>query len=378
MTSAFDRAPAGRTRSGGNRLIGLDVARAVALFGVVLMNFHGMISYPNQMEFPGSFIDRLFDVRTGVLSTRFAAAFVVVAGIGVTLLTDSARVHPHRRTTIEMRLRLVRRGSVLLLSGYLLDMAWPGTILFHYGAFFIIAAFIFQLRTVHLIVIGVANVAATLAVSTWRWSRFLDGDGTEWVSPSNIESLQDFLARTFLGYTHPVFPWMSFLIGGMICGRYIEHFSSRRRRITVTAAAIAVASYLIVSIVHSLGVDSHAAVHVLTSMHPDERGFAYIVSTSSIALLAISLIFALSEKFPHHAATIVLQRAGQLSLTLYLGHVLFYYAFVRWSGWISGTGIASSIGLAVAYWMFAIAVGSWWHHRVGPGPAELLYRRLGG
>lgn len=378
MNSAFDRPPAGRTRSGGHRLIGLDVARALALFGVVLMNFHGMISYPNQSEFPGSFIDRLFDIRAGVLSTRFAATFVVVAGIGVTMLTDSARVRVERTSMIETRLRLVRRGSILLLGGYFLDMAWPGTILFYYGAFFIIAAFIFHLRTVHLIAIGLADVAATLAVSIWRRSRLLDGDGTAWVSPSNIESLQDFLARTFLGYTHPVLPWMSFLITGIICGRYLEKIRSRWRPIAITSAAITLVTYLIVSLIRAVDVDSHAIAYTLTSMQPDERGLTYIVSTLSIAVAAIALIFASAEKSRSHIATIALQRAGQLSLTLYLGHVLFYYAFVEWTGWITGTGIASSIGLAVAYWMFAIAAGSWWHRRVGQGPAEVLYRRLGG
>ncbi|MFM8858205.1 MAG: DUF418 domain-containing protein [Actinomycetota bacterium] len=378
MNSAFDRPPAGRTRSGEHRLIGLDVARAIALFGVVLMNYHGMISYPNQSEFPGSFIDRLFDIRTGVLSTRFAAAFVVVAGIGITLLTDSARIRCERTSMLETRLRILRRGSILLIGGYFLDMAWPGTILFYYGAFFIIAAFIFHLRTAYLMVIALADVAATQAVSMWRRSRFLDGDGTAWVSPSNIESLQDFLARTFLGYTHPVLPWMSFLIAGMICGRYLERFRSHSRPIVITSIAITVVTYLVASVVRGVDVEPPAVVYVLTSMHPDERGLAYIVTTLAIAMAAIALIFVSAEKARSHVATIALQRAGQLSLTLYLGHVLFYYAFAEWSGWITGTGIASAIGLAVVYWIFAIAAGSWWHRRVGQGPAELLYRRLGG
>lgn len=342
------------------------------------MNFHGMISYPNQPEFGESFIERLFDIRTGVLSTRFAAAFVVVAGIGVTMLTDSARVRRERSSMIEARLRLVRRGSILLLGGYFLDMAWPGTILFYYGAFFVIAAFIFHLRTVHLIVIGLADIAATLAVSIWRRSRLLDGDGTAWVSPSNIESLQDFLARTFLGHTHPVLPWMSFLIAGMICGRRLEGFRAHWRSVAVTCTAITALTYLIVSIVRTVDVDSHAVVHILTSMQPDERGLAYIVSTLAIALVVLTVVFAAAERVRSHIVTIALQRAGQLSLTVYLGHVLFYYAFVEWFGWATGTTIASSIGLAVSYWIFAIAAGSWWHRRVGQGPAELLYRRLGG
>jgi uncharacterized membrane protein YeiB len=71
-----------------------------------------------------------------------------------------------------------------------------------------------------------------------------------------------------------------------------------------------------------------------------------------------------------------LQRAGQLSLTLYLGHVLFFYIVYDWLGWNSGLGWA--LLLATLYWVLAIVVGSWWHHRIGAGPAERLYRLLGG
>ena len=74
------------------RLVGLDVTRALALVGVVIMNYHGYLNGSGAVAGPdGSLAQRWFDPWTGVLSTRFAATFVVVAGAGVSLLTERSR-----------------------------------------------------------------------------------------------------------------------------------------------------------------------------------------------------------------------------------------------------------------------------------------------
>ncbi len=86
-TTFVDTAPA-------SRLPGPDVVRAVALIGVVAMNYHGYLILRGVESGAGSvdggWLDELFDPWAGPLSTRFAATFVLVAGVGVTLLTRRA------------------------------------------------------------------------------------------------------------------------------------------------------------------------------------------------------------------------------------------------------------------------------------------------
>ena len=77
------------------RLPGPDVVRAVAMFGVVVMNYHGYLVIRGGQLGDGQ-LDRLFDPWTGPLSTRFAATFVLTAGIGVTLMTRSSIGDPGR------------------------------------------------------------------------------------------------------------------------------------------------------------------------------------------------------------------------------------------------------------------------------------------
>ena len=105
------------------RLPGPDVVRAVALIGVVVMNFHGYLILRGDVRGTDT-IDQFFDPWTGPLAARFAATFVLVAGVGVTLLTRSSI--GNRAAVQAKRWTLVRRGLVLYVGGLVLDTVWPG------------------------------------------------------------------------------------------------------------------------------------------------------------------------------------------------------------------------------------------------------------
>ena len=93
-----------------SRRPGPDVVRAVAMTGVVVMNYHGYLILGGASRSGHAGYD-LFDPWTGPLSTRFAATFVLTAGVGVTLMTR--RTTGDSDATTAMRWRLVRRGLLL-------------------------------------------------------------------------------------------------------------------------------------------------------------------------------------------------------------------------------------------------------------------------
>ena len=90
----------------------LDVARAIALIGVVVMNFHAYLN-PKTAYFQvsPSIWDRAFNPLSGILTSRFAAAFVLIAGIGVSLMTNRVREAGGVEAIHASRLVLLRRGS---------------------------------------------------------------------------------------------------------------------------------------------------------------------------------------------------------------------------------------------------------------------------
>ncbi len=199
-----------------SRKPGPDVVRALAMAGVVIMNYHGYLVIRGAKREGGALYD-LFDPWTGPLSTRFAATFVLTAGVGVTLMTRSSIGDADRVT--EMRWRLVRRGLVLYAGGLLFDFVWPGTILPFYGAMFVIASVLFTLRIRWIAAIGVTAVLAGWAIHWWTYERQLDNHATDWLTNPGGHSPRGLLFDVFVNGTHPLLPWLGFFCAGIVLGR---------------------------------------------------------------------------------------------------------------------------------------------------------------
>lgn len=365
------------TTGTGRRLPGPDVVRAVALIGVVVMNYHGYLILRDSTDRREGWLEDLFDPWTGPLATRFAAAFVLVAGVGVSLMTastvDRARRHPTdegaRRSLTTMRWRLVRRGVALYVFGLLLDEIWPGTIIPYYGLMFVLAAALFTWRSRWVIVTGLGAALAGAALAWWRFERRADGGSTRWLTQPDEGSLRDHVFGVTVNGTHPLLPWFAFFCAGIVVGRALRTPWWRPAVAGVGLTLVTVAA-----------VGSTAATTdltaVLLSIHPFDRGLVYVTSALGTALLAYAGIDWLADRYP--AATDPLRRAGQMTLTLYVLHVLVFNLVVDWLGWIEPAGIDVALCFALGFWTLGIAAAVAWNRRFGMGPAERIYRALGG
>lgn len=361
------------------RLAGPDVTRAVALIGVVVMNYHGYLNGASAVAGPNaSFAQRLFDPWTGVLSTRFAATFMLVSGIGVSLLTARSTASGDPAAISADRWRLARRGTVLYAFGFVLNWIWPGTILFFYGAVFVLAALVFTLRTRWLVVIATAAAVGSAGLHWWVVDRDVDGHPVGWLtSPGTLttRSPRGLLFDTFVNGTHPLLPWFAFVCVGMIVGRTLRTVPPMRWA-AVGAAATAV-SYLVNHLATSGRAGDRVFVTVL-STRPFDRGLLYTIGSAGTSLVAYGLITWIAHR---RADTMVVQqlaRAGQMTLTLYVLHVFVFNLVVDWLGWVGGTGLDTSLLFAAAFWIAAIAIASWYRRLIGLGPLEVLYRKFGG
>ncbi len=350
------------------RLHGPDVVRAVALIGVVVMNYHGyLILRRSAPAAPAGWLDDLFDPWDGPLSTRFAATFVLVAGVGVTLLTrrvvsDSARV-------TEMRWRLIRRGVALYVLGLFLDEIWPGTIIVYYGVMFVLAAGIFTWRSRWIVATGAAAAIAATALRTWRFDRNRNGESTDWLTSPGPNSIRRYVLDVFVNGTHPLLPWFAFLCAGIVLGRMLG--TTWWRRAAGGGGLALVAGSALVSMLAASDLQE-----VATSTNPLDRSIVYVASALGTALIAYVAIDWAAQRFP--VATDPLRRAGQLTLTLYLAHILLFNLVVDWLGWIEPAGTGTALLFAGAFWAAAIAFAAWWQRRYGRGPAEYVYRAFGG
>ena len=367
------------------RLVGPDVVRAVALIGVCVMNYHGYLINQGG-ELSSNFWGRFFHPWQGPLSTRFAATFVLTAGVGVTLLTRRAMADRHTNpgAVTAKRWTLVRRGLVLYGFGLIFYEIWSGSILPYYGAMFVIAAFLFTLATPWLVGIGMATAVAGAGIHWWVWERAADGQSTRWLTNPPTSSPRGLLFNMFINGTHPLFPWLAFLCAGMVLGRMLRSDSStadpaKPEWWAPAALAIGLTLFGLATLLSDGlgGADATPLSIELASRHPFDRGLIYTASALGTALTAFTLIYTIANRFARSAFVQLLAHAGQMSLTLYVLHVLVFNFVVNWQGWIEPAGLDLALTFAALFWIVAIFAGSLWHRRFGTGPVEWLYRKLG-
>lgn len=341
---------------------GPDVVRALAILGVVVMNYHGyLINRGAQRDGSPTFLYDLFDPWVGPLATRFAATFVLTAGVGVTLMTRS------RRPGVSWV--LVRRGVLLYAAGLLFDFVWPGTILPYYGAMFVLAAVLWRLPNRGLFAVG---GTAALAGFGLRWlvlERQLDGHATAWLTDPGERSPAGLLIDVLVNGTHPLLPWLAFFCVGIVLGRMLDRAWWRP-----VAAGSGLALFSIASMV-AVGATGPRR-EVLLGSDPWSRSLVYTASALGTALVAFAAVTWLAERFEGSAAIDWLRRAGQLSFTIYIAHALVFNLLVDWLDVIEPAGLFTALGFAVAYWLIALPLAAAYQRRFGRGPIEQLYRTL--
>jgi len=362
------------------RIPSLDVTRAIALVGVVIMNYHAYLNKDKAFYPPHpSFAERIFNPLSGILTTRFAATFVLVAGIGIALLVQSAVQSGDSALIHTAQMKLARRGLFLYVVGAAVQWIWPGTILFYYGAFFLISAVICTWSNRSLVALSAISIAVSTGLSAWRGYQFFQGNFTQWLSPAP-NSPRNLLIRTFVDYTHPVFPWITFICAGIILGRNIHHLAELRTRIMLWSGVALFATFVIRTFVmpDSLSSQSDYVLQRALSTNNHEHSVLHVTSTLAVALLAFCAISLITDSRAASRTVAFFARTGQMTLSIYLAHVLVFNLVVNWLNWVRPTGLDTALVLSLSFYIVAVPVSSLYFRRFGIGPCERVYRAFGG
>ncbi len=203
-----------------------DLARAVAFMGMVFVNFWVLMD--NAVACPGWLVFCL-----NLVQGRAAATFVVLAGVGLSLLSKDIYLHPDRTAIRQNRHKIWRRAALLFIIGLLNGLIWPADILHFYALYFAAGAI--------LVTFSTQSLAALLLTPVLIYSLFMGAcgfdAGYEWGPLMPAELLDPSrVARHFLFSGHyPFFPWFSFVILGAWLGR--QDLSNVRIRKTLLMLA---------------------------------------------------------------------------------------------------------------------------------------------
>ena len=345
-----------------------------------MMNYHSYLNKDKAFYPPRpSFAERVFNPLSGILTTRFAATFVLVAGMSIALLVQSAMQSGNAELIRSAQMKLARRGLFLYALGAAVQWIWPGTILFYYGAFLLIAAVMCTWSNRSLIAVSVASIAVSTGLSAWRGYQFFQGNFTQWLSPAP-NSPRNLLIRTFVDYTHPVFPWITFICAGIILGRNLERLTQLRTRIMLWSGVALFATFVIRTFVmpDSLSSQSDYVLQRALSTNNHEHSVLHVTSTLAVALLAFCAISLITDSRTTSRSVAFFARTGQMTLSIYLAHVLVFNLVVNWLNWVRPTGLDTALVLSLSFYIVAVPVSSLYFRRFGIGPGERVYRAFGG
>ena len=180
-----------------SRLEGLDLARGLAVAGMVIVNFKFVMGLEG-VEAGG--LGRL----AGLFDGRAAATFVALAGMGVSLLSRRARQSRDPVALAQARVILLKRAAFLFVAGFLDSHLWIVDILHFYAVYLLIAAALLDAADRTLLVLAAISAVAFVPLyifldyeKGWDWEVF-EYLG-QWAPRGLIRHL-------FFNGFHPVFP----------------------------------------------------------------------------------------------------------------------------------------------------------------------------
>src|SRR4051812_27546523 len=241
----------------GARIEGFDLARALAFLGMVFVNFRVALATEEGSPDWLTWLDTRLDGRA-------SATFVILAGVGLSLMSRRAREAGDATALAAVRRTLFRRAAFLFVVGLLYWSIWPADILHYYGVFLAVGALLLDapdrrllgLASILVVLFGLLIVLGVDYNSGWDW-RTLTYDGF-WTPRGFVRNL------AFNGF-HPVVPWLAFLLLGMWLGRLDLRAPGVWRRLLLTGLVVTVASetasrLLVAAATPQLGTEDAVAV----------------------------------------------------------------------------------------------------------------------
>ncbi|MFF5309787.1 DUF418 domain-containing protein [Streptomyces massasporeus] len=364
------------------RLVGVDLARALAVFGMYVVHIGPPLSATDGVA---SWIRYMADGHSSVL-------FATLAGFSLMLL--AGRREP--KTGLagrQAKARIAIRAVVLLALGTVMAMEYGGVIILgFYGVYFLLALPLVRLRARTL-----AITALALALVTPQLSFALSSLLTESVQQSinaydPLHRLSDVgvLDLLFTGF-YPTITWMSFVIAGMALARLDLSATAVQWRLAALGAGLTVAAYgmsLLLAGKHALDslAEGGGSSGSSGSMPPDGGSFEPqasmlltagphsgttfdIIGSVGIAILVIVGATVAMDRLPRlrRLAKPVIA-VGTMSLTAYVGHFVVQSALSL----PSGTSTQQSWVPLLMFVLGAIVFAAIWSRFFRRGPLEYL------
>jgi uncharacterized protein len=355
-----------------NRIIGFDLARALALFGMIIVNFKLAMSASNGNAVLLNFA-HLFEGRASAL-------FVILAGVGVAFLTKKAKVSGLSDDINKVRWLLIKRAILLIVIGLAYTPIWEADILHFYGFYFLFAAFLFTLNSKKLLLVAIGFVLGFPLL--WVFFDYEYGWDLNSLSYSGFWKVDGMIRHILFNGFHPIFPWCGFLIFGLWLGRLDLSSSKVKRNLFAWSLGI-----LIMTEAGFYSLRIWVGDSDTIGMSKDEINFLlstaiipplpqYMFSAGSLAVLVLLACLQLTVATPRYRLIEWLSKTGQLTLTLYIAHVVIGMGVLEAVGLLYNQSIIFSLLASLVFCVASVVFSVFWFKYFKVGPLEAILKKL--
>ncbi|WEX79642.1 DUF418 domain-containing protein (plasmid) [Sinorhizobium numidicum] len=339
----------GASESAVDRLLGIDLARGLAVFGMYAAHVG-----PDPGE--GGLVGNLMELTHG----RSSALFAVLAGFSIVLITG--RTAPKSGVADRQAIaRVAIRALVLLSLGSILNYlnAQVAVILHYYGIFFLLVLPLYRLS------------APQLGLLAW---------GTALILPQvyfrleSAGSSDDPVSALMVSGTYPAITWVPFVIAGMAIARLGLSTQAMHWRLGLAGGALAVLGYGGSSLAQLLLPVAAALKPSPLAASPHSETTFSILGSTGCAMMVLAACWLAMDALPHLRKLVwPIIAVGSMSLTAYVLHILGIAYLLHIVGIDMGRdgSLSMLFGFIVVISTFAVL----WLRVFPRGPMEALMGR---
>ncbi len=355
------------------RILGFDFARGLAIIGMIIVNYKIVMS--NETS------GWLYEIME-MLSGKAAALFVVLAGIGMTLMYESAKRKKDKEKIRQVKIGLLKRAAFLFVLGLSYYFIWPADILHFYGLYLSIGVLFLGVNRKWLIFLSLCiTIVYSFSLTIFDYEK-----GWNWTTLEYLDffTLQGFFRNLFFNGFHPVIPWLAFLLTGIWIGRINFNDLKIRKKVMLISLSIFFIfkgiSLFLVYVFSSLSPTEASDIDYIFGTSPMPPMFFYMITASSLAVFIIMVSIYVTEKYSNTLFTKMIENTGQLALSNYIIHVIV--GMVGLQIVCGKLEQAFSIEFTLIYALFfsalTIVFSYYWRKSFERGPLEFLMRKITG
>lgn len=356
-----------------NRILGFDLARAYAIFGMFIVNLN--YSFGAIMSPPTDKIGWFMSLFAG----NSTAIFIICAGMGLALLSYNAENETQKEI---IKLKVLKRSWFLFGIGLLLYSWWQGDILHFYGGYMHIAAFILFIPRRYYLAIAMI----TLVIHVVLLNYIPIETGWDFTNFNYVDfwSVKGFLRNSIYNGWNSIFPWFTYFALGMWLGKLDWNSNKIKQRIFILGATLFSSIEILRYFSKNDFFNPFWKNFILAEYFPPYLPFVLV--TIGFALMVIVLCMYLGTSFANSKLIKALQKTGQMTLTLYVTHltigVLIFQILTKKQftyGLIpQGEPVESIYILSYAIFLFTISVifSIIWSKKFKNGPLEIVMRKI--